>query len=179
MTKPVSWAHNRVSSPSRFRDDAGHTGASDLAFPPIQHIQKGMDKLPKLRRKPKPPAIKTAVDRPVVGVPGETSTAVPDSANQNHQHLHGAEVPQMQMPSMRKSPLRNLKLRVSAKRARTNSPAPRPSSSPVVAVFNQDGFAPRSAMDESMSFNGHHSSRPMMPAFLNTTLHGMFLRPRL
>ncbi|EFY99662.1 Tyrosine-protein phosphatase 2 [Metarhizium brunneum] len=118
-----------------------------------------MDKLPRLRRKPKPPAIETSVDRTSSDTAESTFTTEITSQ------------PSPQKASMRKSPLRNLKLRVNAKRARTHSPVARLSSSPVVAVFSQDGVAPRSVTDEGSSVNGR--PRPIMPAFLNTSMHGI------
>ncbi|OAA49627.1 protein-tyrosine phosphatase 2 [Metarhizium rileyi] len=118
-----------------------------------------MDKLPGLRRKPKPPAIETSLHR--------TSSDTGESPSTTEITTQ----PCPQMSSMRNSPLRNLKLRVTAKRARTHSPATQPSSSPVVAVFSQDGVAPRPTVDQSSSANGR--PRRTLPAFLNTSIHGI------
>ncbi|KAG6015373.1 hypothetical protein E4U54_003612 [Claviceps lovelessii] len=121
-----------------------------------------MDKLPRLRRKPKPPAIETSVER--------TSSDIDESAVVPADTASGAAAPKtssMTKPLMKHSSLRNLKLRVTAKRARAESPAARPWSSPMVAIFNQDGVAPRSATEGSLSANGHGRSLPVMPSFLN------------
>ncbi|GAB0134639.1 hypothetical protein EsDP_00003001 [Epichloe bromicola] len=126
-----------------------------------------MDKLPRLRRNPtRPPAIETSVERASEETNNE-NTIVAGTASE-------VTAPNtLRKPPMKKSPLRNLKLRVTAKRARTQSPAARPLSSPMVAVFNQDGVAPRFAAEDT-SFahgHGHGHSRPVMPAFLNASAH--------
>ncbi|KHO01010.1 protein-tyrosine phosphatase 2 [Metarhizium album ARSEF 1941] len=118
-----------------------------------------MDRLPRLRRKPKPPAIETSVDRTSSDT-GESNLAT-----------EPASQPSPQKAAMKNSPLRSLKWRVNAKRARTHSPAPRPSVSPVVAVFSQDGVATRSTMVDGSS--AKNRPRPVMPAFLNTSTHGI------
>ncbi|KAK2590745.1 hypothetical protein QQS21_011577 [Conoideocrella luteorostrata] len=118
-----------------------------------------MDKMPRLRRKPKPPAIETSIDRP----------SRDNGENTSASEVTGQAQSQPLKPSMRKSPLRNLKFRVAAKRARAQSPAPQPSGSPIVAVFSQDGVAPRSAVEESVSVNG--LPRAVIPAFLNAPTH--------
>lgn len=131
-----------------------------------------MDKLPRLRRKPKPPAIETSVER--------TSSDIDESAVVPADTASGAAAPKtssMTKPLMKHSSLRNLKLRVTAKRARAESPAARPWSSPMVAIFNQDGVAPRSATEGSLSANGHGRSLPVMPSFLNISAQGMDSRP--
>ncbi|KAG6037012.1 hypothetical protein E4U41_005348 [Claviceps citrina] len=124
-----------------------------------------MDKLPRLRRKPKPPAIETSVERTKTRSDNSESAFPADTASS------AVTVPlTSQNPMKKKSPLRNLKLRVTAKRARAQSPVARPLSSPMVAVFNQDGVAPRSAaVGDTVFTNGHGRCRPnpVMPAFLN------------
>ncbi|KAG6011053.1 hypothetical protein E4U21_000084 [Claviceps maximensis] len=122
-----------------------------------------MDKIPRLRRRPKPLAIETSVERSRSDV--DESTVPPDTA------FAVAASKTSSNPLMKHSSLRNLKLRVTAKRARTQSPAARPRSSPMVTIFHQDRVAPRSAMEGSFSANGHGRSWHVMPAFLSHSAH--------
>ncbi|KAG5985168.1 hypothetical protein E4U55_000804 [Claviceps digitariae] len=118
-----------------------------------------MDKIPRLRRKPKPPAIETSLQR--------TSSDIDERAVLADSASDVATPKTSSKPLLKHSSLHSLKLRVTAKRARTQSPVARSRSSPMVAIFNKDGVAPRSAMDGTLSANGHGRSRPVMPAFLN------------
>ncbi|KAG5916186.1 hypothetical protein E4U42_007779 [Claviceps africana] len=118
-----------------------------------------MDKLPRLRRKPKPPAIETSVER--------TSSDIEESALPAGAASEIAAAKAWSKPVMKNSSLRSFKLLVTAKRARTQSPAARPRSSPPVAMFNQDGVAPRSAAEDTLSAKGHGRPSPIMPAFLS------------
>ncbi|KAG5914566.1 hypothetical protein E4U53_004620 [Claviceps sorghi] len=120
-----------------------------------------MDKLPRLRRKPKPPAIETSVERTSSDV--EESAAPADTASEL------AATKPSSKTAMKNSSLRNFKFRVTAKRARTPSPVARPRSSPTVAIFKQDGVAPRPAVEGTLSANNHGRSSPVMPAFLKAS----------
>ena len=118
---------------------------------------RAMDKLPKLRRKPKPPTIETSIVRPRRDESQERPASASSSGTTTSIQALAPK------PSMRRSPLQSLRLRVSAKRARTNSPAAHPSSSPVAAVFSQDAQHRTSA---------NRAPRPQMPAFLNSSPQG-------
>ncbi|PNY29810.1 Receptor-type tyrosine-protein phosphatase beta [Tolypocladium capitatum] len=118
-----------------------------------------MDRIPRLRRKPKPPAIETSVER--VGRDAAASLSdgeLPQHSNRNHQRSAG-----------NKSPFRSLQMRASAKRARGTSPADLPASSPVAAVFSQHGVAPH-ALSRGANAGHHetngHQPRPEIPGFL-------------
>ncbi|KAK5995674.1 Tyrosine-protein phosphatase 2-like protein [Cladobotryum mycophilum] len=93
-----------------------------------------MDKLPKFRRKPKPPAIETSVGRNM----GDTAQQIAAAGNQV------TSPPQLQHPQKpsKIAALRNLRLRGTAKRARDDPPAELPTSPPP-AVVTQDGMSPR------------------------------------
>lgn len=146
-----------------------------------------MDKIPKLRRKPKPPTIETTVERP--------STATSDhnynnnaAAADNHRSPSGSRHPssdwfkrQGSSSARKKSPFRLI--RTSGKRARESSPAGSSTASvgsPSLQVPGQGGAKfPRnnrtsrqSALpvdDETSSVDGvavYPDRGPQMPAFL-------------
>ncbi|KAG6062665.1 hypothetical protein E4U32_002103 [Claviceps aff. humidiphila group G2b] len=121
-----------------------------------------MDKLPRLRRKPHPPAIETSVER--------RSSRVDGSAFADDKASEATASKSSSKTIMKNSTLRNLKLRVAAKRSRAQSPfALRPLNSPRAAVFNHDVVAPRSAVDGMSSRSRHEHFRPATPAFLNSS----------
>ncbi|RDA91286.1 hypothetical protein CP533_6309 [Ophiocordyceps camponoti-saundersi (nom. inval.)] len=106
-----------------------------------------MDKLPRLRRKPKPPAI-------------ETSVRTDSHSGLLHQLSPNAVATAAPSPSLSvASPFRSLRIRASAKRARGSaSPAP----SPAVAIFPT-----RSSLDSPLLHPlPPASSHPEMPGFL-------------
>ncbi|KAJ6441153.1 protein-tyrosine phosphatase 2 [Purpureocillium lavendulum] len=143
-----------------------------------------MDKIPRLRRKPKPPAIETSVDRTSRDSTGSANSDAEGPQHHHHHHHHHGLSPVVaaalshnplhrsgSASPAKKSPLRNLKIRASAKRARGVSPADHAASSPVAAVFSQDGVAPhasasRPANNGRSDANGHRA-RPEMPGFLS------------
>ncbi|KAG5945175.1 hypothetical protein E4U59_006271 [Claviceps monticola] len=121
-----------------------------------------MDKLPRLRRKPHPPAIETSVER--------RSSRVDGSAFADDKASEAAASKSSSNTIMKSSTLRKLKLRVAAKRTRTESPLSlRPLNSPRAAVFNQDGVASPSAGDDMSSISRQEHFRPATPAFLNAS----------
>jgi hypothetical protein len=140
-----------------------------------------MDKLPKLRRKPKPPTIETRVERTSTDTTGSTlsSNAVGGGAGVPVQLTEASSRPttshngspstmnkpadslgkmswlqrEQQTPTGKKSPFRNLRLRPSAKRARESSPAASGLGDPHAA--RQDGAKVRSNGSKSQgSLNG-------------------------
>ncbi|PHH76129.1 hypothetical protein CDD83_4312 [Cordyceps sp. RAO-2017] len=137
-----------------------------------------MDKLPRLRRKPKPPAIETSVRRasrdavaadarPVdIMAPAVLSSLSPPG--EPHQHPQHALALKSLSPVRKASPFRSFKIRASAKRARGSSPVDQPATaSPVVAVFNQDGHAPHAACRSATHAQQQaRPLRPEMPGFL-------------
>ncbi|PFH55881.1 hypothetical protein XA68_17469 [Ophiocordyceps unilateralis] len=112
-----------------------------------------MDKLPRLRRKPKPPAIKTSVRNDVT------------ETHRHHGlfHYHHQQSPDAAAPSPSlsvASPFRSLRIRASAKRARGSaSPAASPAvASPATTVFPSPVLTSRVLLPSA--------TRPEMPAFL-------------
>lgn len=120
---------------------------------PIITATRSMEKISKLRRKPKPPAIETSVDRHInTNTPYEVDNTEADAGRPQR-------VPMM--PS-RLSPFR--KLRGSAKRARSASPAPGQMAQNPAAVVGQDGMPPNS--------RGNAQRVPKIPYFLTLTDYG-------
>lgn len=127
-----------------------------------------MDKMSKFRRKPKPPAIETSIDRNISQIADSVSVE------------HAADLTQQpQQKPFKKSAFRNLRLRGSAKRARDSSPAELPSSPPPPAVVAQDGMSPRKTQRFAALLDGLPPNKslghdhPDAPAFLNLSLQGM------
>ncbi|ODA76036.1 hypothetical protein RJ55_08318 [Drechmeria coniospora] len=127
-----------------------------------------MDRIPRLRRKSKPPTIETSILQQ--GIASSDAEVHPAGAA-------GPEPSDRPQPSpAKKSPFRNLRIRPTAKRARGISPPTHSASSPVIAaVFHQDGIAPNAALRSTNSAvaeakahaQGHaHKPRPEMPSFL-------------
>ncbi|PHH64373.1 hypothetical protein CDD80_1135 [Ophiocordyceps camponoti-rufipedis] len=116
-----------------------------------------MDKLPRLRRKPKPPAIETSVRNDVTDAHRHHGIF--------HHHLNHQQSPDATVPSPSlsvASPFRSLRIRASAKRARGSaSPAPSPAVvSPAIALF------PSPVRTTASRTTLPAAQRPEMPAFL-------------
>ncbi|GJN82817.1 hypothetical protein PLIIFM63780_006362 [Purpureocillium lilacinum] len=136
-----------------------------------------MDKIPRLRRKPKPPAIETAVERTSRDSTGSDGHSDPEVPHHQHHGFSPAVAAFSHHPlhksagasPAKKSPLRSLKIRASAKRARGISPADHTPSSPVAAVFSQGGVAPHASTSRPANngrFDTKGRSKPEMPGFL-------------
>ncbi|KAG9250527.1 protein-tyrosine phosphatase 2 [Emericellopsis atlantica] len=126
-----------------------------------------MDKLPKLRRKPKPPAIETSVERTSTDTTESalSSSAVGSWLQKEHTN-----------PSGKKSPFRNLRLRPSAKRARESSPADSGLGEPPATrqdgvKVKSNGAKPRDRLDgkgdADTDMEEPSDPGPVMPSFLN------------
>ncbi|CAG9941327.1 unnamed protein product [Clonostachys rosea f. rosea IK726] len=132
-----------------------------------------MDKIPKLRRKPKPPTIETQVDR--------TSTDTNESFNSTSTAPVSATEGKPRKQPFPRSPFRTFRLRTSGKRARESSPANSSASSSVPPPTDRiplEGVkVPRNALTTldvpteragKMSEDSHSSDPgPERPSFLD------------
>lgn len=114
-----------------------------------------MDKISKLRRKPKPPTIETSLDR---HAPAELPYEIEDTGPEPD----GRTVQRAPMMPSRLSPFR--RLRGSAKRARSSSPATGQPVHGVAAVVGKDGMPSAS--------RGASRRVPKMPYFLKSSDYG-------
>lgn len=147
-----------------------------VVFPHIPHRPAsglGMDKISKLRRKPKPPAIETSVDR--------SKSVEPPVEETSADSLHPGRLSRL---SGRISPFRQIRFRTSpGKRARSSPPVGALPSSPMaaasssVSVVQQDGVMPR--VPRSRGRNGPSGAgTPRIPEFLTYSKAGKRMRCR-
>ncbi|KAL7820716.1 tyrosine phosphatase [Trichoderma gracile] len=107
-----------------------------------------MDKIPKFRRKPKPPVLETAIDR--------NGAVASDTMSPNDSVLG-----QSQRAHHKMAPFRSLRLRGPSKRARDSPPADLTPTTPSAVVVAQDGIQspPRPARPASQP--AQHKSPPV------------------
>lgn len=132
-----------------------------------------MDKIPKFRRKPKPPVLETAIDR--------NGSVASDSMSPSGDSVMG----QPQRAHHKMAPFRSLRLRGPSKRARDSPPADLTPTTPSAVVVAQDGIQspPRPARPASQPVQ--HKSPPVqdrrrsvnqpppvLPAFLTLSQQG-------
>ncbi|PTB77480.1 tyrosine phosphatase [Trichoderma longibrachiatum ATCC 18648] len=108
-----------------------------------------MDKIPKFRRKPKPPVLETAIDR--------NGSVASDSMSPSGDSVMG----QPQRAHHKMAPFRSLRLRGPSKRARDSPPADLTPTTPSAVVVAQDGIQspPRPARPASQPVQ--HKSPPV------------------
>ncbi|KAK0764913.1 hypothetical protein N5P37_002385 [Trichoderma harzianum] len=103
-----------------------------------------MDKIPKFRRKPKPPVIETALDRNAA-VASE-NMSVNDSVQRTHHKM---------------SPFKSLRLRGPSKRARDSPPSDLTPTTPSAVVVAQDGIQSPQRPARPASQPAQHKSPPV------------------
>ncbi|KAL6870549.1 tyrosine phosphatase [Trichoderma novae-zelandiae] len=111
-----------------------------------------MDRIPKFRRKPKPPVLETAIDRN--GAVASDNMSATDSVLGQQQRTHH-----------KMAPFRSLRLRGPSKRARDSPPADLTPTTPSTVVVAPDGIQspPRPARPASVN---QPPPPPVLPAFL-------------
>ncbi|KJZ76788.1 hypothetical protein HIM_03665 [Hirsutella minnesotensis 3608] len=143
-----------------------------------------MDKLPRLRRKPKPPAIETSVRRTTKEAPGCVERLSPASSDiatatswssppQSQQRVH---INHQRQP-LKKSAFRSLNIRASAKRARATSPVEQTPCSPILTAVVNHGGAVQQEATRAGNLVQHvsqgHGPRREMPGFLTLSTQEM------
>ncbi|PHH64453.1 hypothetical protein CDD81_4528 [Ophiocordyceps australis] len=120
-----------------------------------------MERMSGLRRKPKPPAIETSMERPSKNTIDVVADAQRHSPVMARRHLGG-------LARKTASPFRGLKVRPAARRARPPSPpSDQPWSPPPAPAFGHDGPPPCPVVRVVWpGSSGQPSPRPDMPAFL-------------